>query len=206
VENHANLIRALGFEASPIPPPFLPDAKTAERERVSDLIARRHGDETKVVVLHVGAGNRFRDWGKENLVRLSELLTQGSNVRVLLVGGEEDIERAEEIAETGRPFVLSLAGRIGLRELRELIAQADLFVGTDSGPMHIASSTETPIVALFGPTLPDHFRPWREKACLIEKNFECRSSCRQRKCLYEDFRCLRTITPDEVYARCAELL
>ena len=206
VENHVNLIRALGIEVNTVPPFFLPGADEGEKEKIAGLVRNCGREKIKIAVLHVGAGNEFRDWGTENLIRLTDLITRRSNACVLLVGGPEDVRRAETIAKQEQASVFSLAGQVGLRELRELIDRADLFIGTDSGPMHIAASTDTPIVALFGPTLPAHFRPWRENTRLIEKDFDCRSSCRQRECTYGDFRCLQTITPEEVYANCFEFL
>jgi len=206
VENHVNLIRALGIEVNAVPPLFLPGAGKGEKEKIAGLVRNCGREKIKIAVLHVGAGNEFRDWGTENLIRLTDLITRRSNACVLLAGGPEDVRRAETIAKQGQASVFSLAGQVGLRELRELIDRADLFIGTDSGPMHIAASTDTPIVALFGPTLPAHFRPWGENTRLIEKDFDCRSSCRQRECTYGDFRCLQTITPEEVYSACFEFL
>jgi ADP-heptose:LPS heptosyltransferase len=95
--------------------------------------------------------------------------------------------------------------KFNLREIKELISRSSLFVGPDSGPMHIAASTSTPIVALFGPTLPAHFAPWQGIAHLIEKEFDCRP-CRQRQCIYEDFRCLKSIKPEEVYEACLRFI
>jgi heptosyltransferase-1 len=124
---------------------------------------------------------------------------------VLLVGSAQDIPRADEIRTLSPHAVLSLAGDFNLAELRELIGRAALFVGPDSGPMHIAASTPTPIVALFGPTLPANFSPWQALATLVEKPYDCRP-CRQRKCVSGDVRCLKTITVDDVLLACRSYL
>jgi ADP-heptose:LPS heptosyltransferase len=71
--------------------------------------------------------------------------------------------------------------------------------------MHIAATTSTPIVALFGPTLPANFSPWQARATLIQKPLECRP-CKQRRCVTEDFRCLQSITVDEVLKACLPYL
>ena len=72
--------------------------------------------------------------------------------------------------------------------------------------MHVAASTPTSIIALFGPTLPAHFAPWRkERVVILDKALDCRP-CRQRECVHHDFRCLRTITPGEVMAAAARFL
>jgi ADP-heptose:LPS heptosyltransferase len=103
--------------------------------------------------------------------------------------------------------VVSLAGRLNLIETRELIGRAALFFGPDSGPMHIAAATPTPIVAVFGPTLPAHFAPWKaeKRSLILQKDLECRP-CRQRVCLTADFRCLRMITSAEAAQACAKSL
>lgn len=78
-------------------------------------------------------------------------------------------------------------------------------MGPDSGPMHIAASTPTPIVALFGSNLSPYNVPWQAKAIIIEKELICRP-CDQRNCISDDFRCIRTITPVEVYTACTQFL
>jgi heptosyltransferase-1 len=117
---------------------------------------------------------------------------------VVLIGAEEDKNAEKEIMEKSGGQLISLVGKLKLRELREFIRLSSLFVGPDSGPMHIAASTSTPIVAYFGPTLPAHFSPWKANAALVEKEFDCRP-CKQRECLHGDIRCLQDITPQDVY-------
>jgi ADP-heptose:LPS heptosyltransferase len=90
-----------------------------------------------------------------------------------------------------------------LGELRALIARAAVYIGGDSGPLHVASTTGTPIVALLGPTLPERSRPWRDsrlRAEMVDAGpLPCRP-CDQRRCIPGDFRCLTRITPEQVLA------
>jgi len=206
VENHLNLVRAAGIEVNePWPRLTLPTAGKEERGRIDKLWASHMLHGAKVVVLHVGAGNEFRDWGAQNLGALAERLAGMPGVRVVLVGSGLDVPRAKEVRKIFPKSVLSLAGELNLIELREIIGRATLFVGPDSGPMHIAATTSTPIVALFGPTLPANFSPWQAEATIIAKDLDCRP-CKQRKCVTEDFRCLQSITVDEVLKACRPYL
>jgi lipopolysaccharide heptosyltransferase II len=206
VVNHLNLLRAVGIAIEePRPPLFLPPARQEEADRIEGFWTDHGLPGAKVVVLHIGAGNEFRDWGASNLAALADRLAVLQDVRVILVGATQDMSRAENIRKTRPKKILSLAGKINLIELREVIARAALFAGPDSGPMHIAATTRAPIVALFGPTLPANFAPWKAEATLIEKPMDCRP-CKQRRCLTEDFRCLRSITIDEVFTACTRLL
>ena len=201
VENHLNLVKALGVSIDSSPPLYIPKTRPNEVEKVKKFIDEHRLESHKIITIHISAGNEFRYWGVDNIVKLSDLLGQLPGVQIVLIGTNEDLKADEEIMKKSKTRLLSLVGKLNLREVRELISRSALFVGPDSGPMHIAASTATPIVALFGPTLPAHFSPWQAKASLIEKNFDCRP-CRQKRCIYKDFRCLRSITPEEVYEAC----
>jgi ADP-heptose:LPS heptosyltransferase len=76
-----------------------------------------------------------------------------------------------------------------------------LFIGGDSGPLHVASTTDVPIVGLYGPTLPVRSAPWRPEELVTESvelaELQCRP-CDQRQCEPGDFRCLTTLAPDAV--------
>jgi len=193
VENHLNLVKALGVKAAEAPPLKLAGAAAQEVLRINRIWEENRLAGSKVIAVHVGAGNEFRDWGGENWAALAENLGRTAGMRVVLVGGEADREREKEILSRTEGRAMSLVGRLNLAELGEALSRACLFIGPDSGPMHIAAASRIPIVALFGPTLPAHFAPWRAQAVLLEKRLDCRP-CRQRECSYRDFRCLRGIT------------
>jgi ADP-heptose:LPS heptosyltransferase len=99
-----------------------------------------------------------------------------------------------------RSLVL-MCGEFGLADLRALLDRSALFIGGDSGPLHIAATTRVPIVGLFGPTLPVRSSPWRGSEwpteCVEVHGLECRP-CDQRVCTPGDFRCLTWLGPDQV--------
>jgi heptosyltransferase-1 len=205
VENHLNLVKALGVSIDSSLPLSLPQTRPNEVEKVKKFIDDYRLGGHKIITIHISAGNEFRNWGVDNWVQLSELFGQLPEVKIVLIGASEDNKAEEEILKKSKARLFSLVGKLNLRELRELICRSSLFVGPDSGPMHIAASTSTPIIALFGPNLPAYFSPWQAKAFLIEKNFDCRP-CKQRRCIYKDFRCLRSITPEEVFQACLDFV
>src|SRR5690606_25320759 len=96
-------------------------------------------------------------------------------------------------------------GEFDLPELRALVDRAVIYIGGDSGPLHIAATTRTPVVALFGPTLPERSLPWRDAAIpsiAVEAGpLPCRP-CHQRRCVPGDFRCLTGISVNMVLAAC----
>src|SRR5262249_53932790 len=94
-------------------------------------------------------------------------------------------------------------GEFDLSELKALVSRAAVYIGGDSGPLHLAGTTTTPIVALLGPTLPERSMPWRDPRWFAEAvdagALDCRP-CRQRVCAPGDFRCLTRITAEQVAA------
>jgi heptosyltransferase-1 len=200
-ENHINLVRALGIQVTTLPSLRLPEAKKEEIDKIKEIISEKDLEQTKIVTIHIGAGNEFRQWGKERFAELIRLLSQISNIQIILVGTPEDRETEDYILKHASSPVISLLGKLTLRELKLIIARSFLFIGVDSGPMHIAAATSTPLVALFGPNLSAINSPWKANAVVIEKNLDCRP-CDQRNCIHKDIRCLRNITPEEVYQAC----
>jgi ADP-heptose:LPS heptosyltransferase len=162
-----------------------------------------------LIVVHVSAGNPFRRWPSESFVALATALAaQDPARRILLTSGPSELEAAAAVAVEaqrrlghGPPAVLSVD--FDMLELRSLIARAAVYIGGDSGPAHVASTTGTPIVQLLGPTLPERSRPWRDNRWFSETidagALPCRP-CHQRRCVPGDFRCLTTIGADRVAA------
>jgi ADP-heptose:LPS heptosyltransferase len=167
------------------------------------------GPEDELVVLHVSAGNPFRRWPLESFASLIAMLVRhGPRRRVIVVSGPSEKDAAARVIEQARAQ-LDAADRdrvlppqeFTLAELRALTGRAALYIGGDSGPMHIASTTTTPIVGLYGPTLPVRSEPWRATRWPSEaaevSGLDCRP-CDQRVCVHGDFRCLAWLAPEQV--------
>jgi predicted lipopolysaccharide heptosyltransferase III len=162
-----------------------------------------------IVVVHVSAGNEFRRWPEDAFCSMiAGLAERDPNRRVVVVSGPSDAPAAARVTETARsrlstPESLPPLLDWNLNELRALVARAAVYIGGDSGPLHVASTTRTPIVALLGPTLPERSRPWRDSRLQAEMvdagPLPCRP-CDQRRCIPGDFRCLTRITPEQVLA------
>lgn len=173
-------------------------------------------DGASIVVMHVSAGNPFRRWPAGHFATVAAALAREDSVRrIIISSGPSDRSAADAIAATAQSLAGDAAGQIlrcgefDLSELRALVARAALYVGGDSGPLHIAATTNVPIVALFGPTLPERSMPWRKasaRAIAVDAGpLPCRP-CHQRHCEPGDFRCLTRVDPQQVISAAKELL
>ncbi|HEX8029862.1 MAG TPA: glycosyltransferase family 9 protein [Vicinamibacterales bacterium] len=169
-----------------------------------------------LIVIHVSAGNPFRRWPPESFASAAAALALADpNRRVIITSGPSESAAAENVAEQARAIAGGAAhaivrtGEFDLSELKALVDRAALYIGGDSGPLHIASTTATPIVALFGPTLPERSMPWRDPAigaiAVDAGPLSCRP-CHQRHCVPGDFRCLTMISPNMVVDAAERLL
>jgi lipopolysaccharide heptosyltransferase II len=182
-----------------------PAAATRVAERLRTIgVSAAH----PLVVLHVSAGNPFRRWPEASFVSLIvSLVRRDPSRRVVITAGPSDAAAADRVGSEARrllgPLAMALpeAGDFDLAELRALIAQASVYIGGDSGPAHVASTTRTPIVELLGPTLAGRSRPWRDPRWYSETvdvgDLPCRP-CSQRTCVPGDYRCLTGISSEQV--------
>lgn len=169
-----------------------------------------------LIVMHVSAGNPFRRWPAASFASVVErLATEDPTRRIIITSGPSDERAAAFVADEARRRAGEAAGAIvtcgefDLAELRALLDRAALYIGGDSGPMHIAATSPAPIVALFGPTLPERSMPWRDSHLgnvgIDAGPLPCRP-CHQRHCVPGDFRCLTRITPEAVLIASRALL
>jgi len=189
-----------------------PVVMTADPEAVSRVHARlaaaRVPETARLVVIHVSAGNPFRRWPASSFAKVAAALVTDPRRRIIITSGPSEADAAEAVAAEARTLAGDGADRVlrcgefDLAELKALVDRAALYIGGDSGPLHIAATSRVPIVGLYGPTLPVRSAPWRDRSLVTESvevtGLPCRP-CDQRVCAPGDFRCLTRISADMVF-------
>jgi lipopolysaccharide heptosyltransferase II len=206
-----DVLRPLGIGP---PDPETDATEMPEDAEASVIVTRRlagaaiEGD-CPIIVVHVSAGNPFRRWPAESFVELvCRLAMRNPKRRIVITAGPSDAAAAARVASDARArlaprerAVVVECGEFGLAELRTLIGRAALYIGGDSGPLHIAGTTGVPVVGLYGPTLPARSQPYRSasfiSAAAEVDGLPCRP-CNQRRCTPGDFRCLTRISAEQV--------
>jgi heptosyltransferase-2 len=144
-----------------------------------------------------GAAKR---WPAAHFAQLAKAIVETDPLaQVALLGSPKDREACDEvIAGSGGPAMFNLAGATKLDEAIALIARADAVVANDSGLLHIASALNRPVVALYGPTDPDHAPPFSDVAKSISLRLAC-SPCRQRECPLGHHDCMNKMGAEMVW-------
>lgn len=156
-------------------------------------------EDKKVVVLAPGSKWFTKQWPVEYFNKLAESLKKLSNVRLIVVGGKDEINLPIE-----KENIIDMRGKTSLLELADILSRADVVVTNDSSPIHIASAFKKPrIFALFGPTIEKFgFFPWSLNSKVFQVDgLKCRPCGIHggKSCPEKHFKCMRDILPEEVF-------
>ncbi len=158
-----------------------------ERQQASQLINETEIIEhpminRPIIAMHPGSGGYSvaRRWAPERFAQLADTLFQDVGGQLILMGGPEEAELHQQIIgmmQSGMP-VRSFAGKGSIRVAAAVLEQADLFVGNDSGLMHLAVAVGTPTVAIFGLTNSDAWGPYTggtpgQQALVVKLDLPC---------------------------------
>lgn len=182
----------------------------AEHLRAGEAV----GDEvlaTAPIAVSVGTKVQAKDWGRERWQELLSRVAREVPGRGLLLLGVPEEAEASQVAAAGWRMngggpVVNLCGRLNPRESAAAIAKAQLFLGHDSGPMHLAAAVGTPCVAVFAArNLPRQWFPFGAQHEVVYHRVEC-AGCGLETCLEQQKKCITGITVDEVLARVQRVL
>lgn len=150
------------------------------------------------VVLAPGAAyGSAKCWLPERYAELADRLVEAANAAVLLCGTSSEARLGQAIAARMKTKPISLIGQTTLEEFLGLLPLADLFIGNDSGAMHLAAGVGLPQVVIFGPTDEAGTGPLNPKARLVKEPVSC-SPCFLRRCPV-DHRCMTRVSVARVW-------
>jgi ADP-heptose:LPS heptosyltransferase len=160
------------------------------------LHAGRFGEEAPILAVHLGAGTAAKRWPPGHWRTLvGRFLADGW--RVVVVGGPEDAAAAAALAPHAN--LEDWTGRMSVTRTAALLERADLFIGADSGPSHLAAGAGVPSVVLFsGTNRSGQWRPWSRRSLILKHPVPCRP-CHQRTCPLATHPCMTGLDPDRVY-------
>ncbi len=181
----------------------IPEKDILEAKLLTKQLARENS--SPLITIHPGASWNagYRCWPLENYIALIKRLIKELQLKVIISGNTGDIETGKRILrEIESPAIISVMGRTTLAQITAIIKLSNLFLGNDSGPLHIALALKIPSVAIFGSTSPEQVIGPQERCVVIRKTLAC-SPCYVHQYDYrpdcKDFRCLNEITVDEVF-------
>jgi lipopolysaccharide heptosyltransferase I len=156
------------------------------------------------IAIHAGTNPKalFKRWIPGHYAQLADRLIRELDATVIFTWGPEELESVEAIRKEMREQSVLGPETESLTQLGELFKHCDLYLGGDTGPMHIASLMGTPVLVIYGPTDPVLHEPLGQHK-KVRKEVGC-NPCRNRSC--KDLKCLNNITVDDVFKATKEIL
>ncbi len=191
---YLELLRRVGWIRSlPEIKPVRIRVEQETRERAEKFL-RDAGCPPGGLYIAFGAGAAYgtaKCWPANRYAELARKLVSEYGVRVLLFGAASEAAVAAEIEQGAGDGAINLIGRSSIGDLPALLSRCALFIGNDSGAMHVAAAVGVPVVAVFGPTDPEETRPLAGHLSIVQQKVAC-SPCFLRHCPI-DHRCMKSV-------------
>jgi heptosyltransferase-3 len=154
-------------------------------------------------VIGFGPGSKWpsKVWPEERFAEVGRQLIEVRNVFPIVFGGPEDYELGERLLRTwGRGA--NAAGKLSVRQAAVALCRCAVYVGNDTGTMHLAAAVATPCIAVMSALdWPGHWNPYGAGHTVLRRSVPC-EGCLLRVCDREGMRCLKEIAVEEVVDAC----
>ena len=170
---------------------------TEDKEWASEFLAtyqikRQH----PLIAIHPGSPIALKRWIPERYAELADWLIAQKRAQILFVGVEDEIPIINEIQALMRGESISITGKTTLIQLASILHTCIVFIGNDSGPMHLAAAVGTQTIGLYGPGDPTRFGPAGEKCQTIRRKSNC--PCLGTTCRFGESGCMSEIQVADV--------
>lgn len=159
-------------------------------------------DKDLVIAIHPHSSNLAKTWPKENFASIADELHSRFAAKIAIIGAAQERSSVINLISLTKYPPINLSGKLTLKQLAAFFKRCALLISNDSGPVHIAAACGTPTVVIFGRNIPGvsprRWGPWGNRHIVLHKDPGC-NPCLDRNCPY-DFKCLTSITPEEVIA------
>ena len=145
---------------------------------------------------------------EKNFIEIIDHITEKFNFKVILTGSDIETEYVKSIFSNvkNKNLVTDLSGKTSASELITLIGSSSCLITNDSGPLHIASALNIPVIAFFGPETPVRYGPLSNETLVFYKDLECSpcmsiSNSKTVNCIYDSPRCMEQFDMNDVISK-----
>jgi heptosyltransferase-2 len=155
---------------------------------------------------------KLKEWPIDNFIKLSKSLIEELNAFIILLGSKKDYERLKYFEQSvdEKNYIINLSGKTNLLQTTAIIKNCNLFIGNDSGLLHIANALNIPSIGIFGPTSPEQVLSRMSHVIIVRNQSPC-SPCYLHqpyfkiKCANNNI-CLKNITVEDVFKSIGKLI
>lgn len=157
----------------------------------------------KIIAIHPSAGKIYKKWSYEKFARFGDYFAK-KGYNIYFVGTLSDKKEIYQVIDAMNEKSTDLSGKLTLGELIALLKTSSLFLGNDSGPMHLSALIGTPTIALFGSADENRWAPIGKRCIVMRGELRCKK-CKGKDCSL-GFRCINNINVEDVIIKAEQLL
>ncbi len=195
--------KALGLSDGQVK--FAIEPSQSDKLKVTKLLDEYGLSDQKFIIINPYTTWKTKDWIVERYRELAERVKKELGYEVVFTGGPGDRKGIDAVLEKISVPVYNWAGLTNLGELAELYRQAELFIGGDTGPMHLAVAVGLPVVAIMGPTDPKIYGPYGKRNIVVSDEHLTCLGCWKRICPHSQ-ECMKNVSVEQVFAAAQKLL
>lgn len=178
----------------------------SDRQFAKNWLVRRLPRDAPLIIIHPSGGRSpLKQWPRKNFAALCGALLRDNCCEILLLGGPDEPWVETLLADSAKETrAITAVGEFTLRQLAAVLAEASVFVGGDSGPLHLAAAAGTRVVGIFGSTSEARFRPCGTDVQIVTQRLPCSPDQsgtyenRCQSCIYSEPRCLHELSVSTV--------
>ncbi|MCY3739420.1 MAG: lipopolysaccharide heptosyltransferase II [Candidatus Poribacteria bacterium] len=172
---------------------------TAENKKWASnfLTAHQIGEERPLIAIHPGSPIPLKRWAPERYAKLADWLIAQKCAEILFVGVADEMPIITEIQRLMQAESINIAGKTTLTQLASILHTCNVFIGNDSGPMHLAAAVGIQTIGLYGPGDPTRFGPVGVKCQTIQRKTDC-PPCKGAICRFGEDGCMAKIQVADV--------
>jgi heptosyltransferase-2 len=206
IEYNLDLVRALGIQPRDTAT-FMPILQDSEKWVEAVLNRENIQPSDRLVVINPGASDNSKMWPPKRYAQVADKLSE-KKMKVIILGGAGDEKICREVISGMHCQYIDMVGNNNISQAASLLKRSSLFISSDTGPMHIASSCGIPVLAILGRSQaglsPLRWGPHNKNSGFIHKDVGC-AKCLAHKCS-KNFLCLQAITVEDVLELAEKLL
>jgi heptosyltransferase-2 len=197
-----NILKAIGVSLHD-PLPQLCVSKEEDAHAKAFLLTHGVIEDTVLIGIHAGSGEKqksFKRWPHERFAALANMISKRYNAKIVLTGGNDEVELVNNIKTLMNTEAIDAAAQLSLRHTAALIKQCTIFIGNDSGILHIAAAVKTPSVVICGPTNYAVTGQRGENVVMVRKDLKCSPCYAHGEVNCDRLECLTAISLEDVFS------
>lgn len=179
---------------------------TEENSKANEILSQLNTNHP-FICISIGTKFASNNWGDDRWATfLSLLASKYLNYYLVAIGSSDEFDRTEDLLRPWTNRSLNLCGKLAIRESAAVLSRCDIFIGHDSGPIHLAASVNVPCVGIYGSrNLPGMWFPRGKTNQIIYTKIKCQG-CQLIVCSEKRNECIRSISPINVIASVEKIL